>query len=169
MLPVVSKIFEQMMQIQIASFINEKLYTYMSALILLEKWKKSLDYQGYAGAVIMDLSKAFDSINYELLIGKLHAYGFTKLALKLVHSYPANRCHRTKINTTFSTWNKLLTGVPDGSILGLLLFNIYINDLFFIIEEVEQSNYADDTSLHVCNKDLPNLLNSLEHDTHIIP
>ena len=52
--------------------------------------EKTLDNQGYAGAVIMDLSKAFDSINYELLIAKLHAYGFTKSALKLVHSYLNN-------------------------------------------------------------------------------
>ena len=67
-------------------------YNTQYALIsLLEKWKKSLDNQGYAGAAIMDLSKAFDSINYELLIAKLHAYGFTKLALKLVYSYLSNR------------------------------------------------------------------------------
>ena len=179
MLPAVSKIFERMMQIQIASFINKKLYTYMSgygkgyttqyALIsLLEKWKKSLDNQGYVCAVIMDLSKAFDSINYELLIVKLHAYGFTKSAIKLVHSYLNNKWHRTKINTTFRPWKELLTGVPQGSILGTLLFNIYINGLFFILEEVRVSNYADDTSLHICDKDLPNLLNSLEHDTNEI-
>ena len=70
----------------------------------------------------MDLSKAFDSINYELLIAKLHAYGFTKSALKLVHSYLNNRWHRTKINNTFSTWKELLTGVPQGSILGPFQF-----------------------------------------------
>ena len=74
----------------------------------------------------MDLSKAFDTINYELLIAKLHACGFTNPALKMVYSYLKNRWHRTKINTIFSTWKELLTGVPQGSILGPLLFNIYI-------------------------------------------
>ena len=82
MLAVVSKIFERMIQSQIASFIIEKLCTYMSGyrnntqyvlISLLEKCNKSLDNQGYAGAVIMDLPKSFDSINYELLIAKLHA------------------------------------------------------------------------------------------------
>ena len=135
LLPAVSKIFEQIMEIKLGSFVNEKLFKYMSRyrkgyntqytlMVLLGKWKQSLDNHGYAGAVIMDLSKAFDTINPELLIAKLHAYGLTKPALKLLYSYLRNRWHRTKINTSFSTWKELLTGVLQGSILGPLLFNI---------------------------------------------
>ena len=106
-------------------------------------------------------------INYELLTAKLHAYGFDKAALKLIHSYLTQRWHRTKINTSFSTWKELLTGVPQGSILGPLLFNIYINDLLFILEDTETCNYTDDTCLYACDKDLHDLLTRLTHDSSL--
>ena len=141
--------------------------TQYALMALLEEWKQSVDKHGYAGAVIMDISKAFDTIHFELMIAKLHAYGFTKSALKMIHSYLSNRWHRTKINTTFSTWKELLTGVPQCSILGPLLFNIYINDLFLILEETNVCNYADDTGVHACGKDIGSLMRSLEHDTHL--
>ena len=73
----------------------------------------------------MDLSKAFDTIKHDLLPAKIHAYGFSKKALKLIHNYLRNRWHRTQINKDFSTWKELLQDVPQGSILGPLLFNMY--------------------------------------------
>ena len=86
-----------------------------------------LDNRGYAGAILMDLSKAFDTINHELLLAKLYAYGFEKNALRLIMSYLTERWQRTKINHSFSSWTELLQGVPQGSVLGPLLFNISIN------------------------------------------
>ena len=76
--------------------------------------EKSLDKNGFAGAILMDLSKAFDTINHELLIAKLHAYGFQKDALDILMSYLSNRYQRTKINMSFSTWEEILCGVPQG-------------------------------------------------------
>ena len=72
----------------------------------------------------MDLSKAFGTINHELLIVKLHAYWFSKDALKLIFSYVSERWQRTKINKTFITWSALLQGVQQGSVLDPVLFNI---------------------------------------------
>ena len=83
----------------------------------------------------MDLLKAFETINHDLLIAKLHVYGFSKEPLKLIKSYLTNRWQRTKLNTGFGKWTEILLGVPQGSVLGSLLFNIYINDLFFPTEK----------------------------------
>ena len=134
---------------------------------LIENWKKSLDKKGYGGAVLMDLSMAFDTIKYDLLVAKLHAYGFSKKALTLILNYLSNRWNRTKIYKDFSTWQELLQGVPQGSALGPLLFNIYLNDLFFLTESTEVCNFADDTTLYACDQNLNDLINRLEHDSFL--
>ena len=115
----------------------------------------------------MDLSKAFDTLNHDLLIAKLHAYGFDIKTLKLLHSYLTKRWQRTKVNSSFSTWSELLQGVPQGSVLGPILFNMYLNDLFYLTEMTQVRNFADDTTFCVCDKDLNILINRLEDDTSL--
>ena len=87
-------------------------------IFLTERWRKSLDNKGYGGAVLIDLSKAFDTLNHDLLIAKLHVYGFDIKTLKLLHSYLTKRWQRTKVKSNFSTWSELLQSVPQGSVLG---------------------------------------------------
>ena len=175
-LPIISKVFKKLMQnkinLHIKSFLSPYLcghrkgFNSQHALIsLIERWRKSLDNKGYGGPVLMDLSKAFDALNHDLLIAKLHGYDFDIKTFKLLHSYLTKRWQRTIVNSSFSTWLEPLQGVPQGSVLGPILFNIYLNDLFYLTEMTQVSNFADETTFYVCEKDLNNLINRLKQDT----
>ena len=144
---------------------REGFSTENALLSLIEKWEKVLDNKGYGGAIQMDLLIAFDTINYDLLIAKLHVYSFSKEPLKLIKSYLTIRWRRTKLNTGLSKWTEILLGVPQWSLLGKLLFNIYVNDLDFLTENTNVCNYADDATFYACDWDLHNLISRLEHDS----
>ena len=115
-------------------------------IALIEKWKQSVDKGGAFGALLTDLSKAFDCLSHELLIAKLDAYGFDKRSLVLIYNYLSNRKQRVKIDDSYSSWSEILYGVPQGSILGPLLFNIFICDMFYFMEDFEIANDADDST-----------------------
>ena len=140
-----SKIFERLIYKQINSYICDKLSKYIigfkkchgtqhSLLIMLEKFKKSLDKEENVCTTFRDLSKAFGTINHDLLLAKLKACGFSENALKLMCSYLKVQRQEVQINNNFSSYKKVQAGVLQGSTDGPLLFNLYINDLvpFFI-------------------------------------
>ena len=132
---------------------------------MIEMWRKALDEYKIAGAILTDLSKAFDCLSHDLLIAKLHAYGFGKSALKFIHDYLSDRTQRVKVDGEYSEKRTLKYGVPQGSILGPLLFNLFMNDIFYFMKESNLANYADDTSTYVCKDGIFPFLHALKSET----
>ena len=103
-------------------------------------------------------------VSHELLIAKLKAYGFTNNALNLINDYLTKRIQRTKIGECFSTWQDIICGVPQGSILGALIFNIYLNDFFLFTLNFDVANYADDNSPYEYGNSIDEVIEKLEID-----
>ena len=97
----------------------------------------------------------------------MHAYGFSHEALTLINDYLTNRQQRVKVNGSFSSWKNVTLGVPQGSVFGPLLFNIYINDLLLFIQNADICNYADNTTIYTCDKNMRDITHRLEHDCSV--
>ena len=173
-----SKIYEKVIKNQLASYLDKyfspfisayrKSYSTQQVLIrLLEEWREKLDKSFNVGAVLMDLSKAFDCIPHNLIIAKLAAYGFKRETLRLIYSYLKGRKQCVKINNTYSDYNEIISGVPQGSILGPVFFNLSINDLFFFIEKASMHNFADDNTLSAWGETVSKLIDTLESESNI--
>ena len=140
-------------------------YSCQSLLVkCIDNEKNALDKQMFIGTLFMDLSKAFDCLPHSLVIAKLRAYGLEIPACKLLFSYLRGRKQRVKISNSRSSWAVLTKGVPQDSILGPLLFNIFMNDLFLFIEKCQLYNYADDNSLDSSSENLTEVLSNLRCD-----
>ena len=176
-LPVFSKLLERLMYNRLINFINihgllyeyqfgfqKDCSTYMALISLMEKISMALDNGEYVIGVFLDFSKAFDTVDHDILLQKLNIYGVRGVAHTWFKSYLANRYQYVTYNNAMSQKEKLTCGVPQGSILGPLLFLIYINDLSTVSNACLSILFADDTNMFRTGTDLNDLCNALNDD-----
>ena len=121
-------------------------------LSLTEEWKE-LDNQKVVGLVAMDLSKAFDTLPHDLIMQKLKQYGADQKTTMLIADYLSNQRQRVKLGNSYSSWENISAGIPQGSVLSPLLFNVFMNNLAYVIKQSKLSGYADDTQISYADKD----------------
>ena len=122
-----------------------------------------IDQSGVCGMVLMGLSKAYDCLPHDLLLAKMEAYGFSIYCLELVHSYLVGRKQRVKIDTSFSAWQEIKSGAPQGSVLGHFLCTLYINN-FYAFQHSQVYNFAYDNTIYAFGQNLESAFLNIESD-----
>ena len=180
-IPVVARVFE--------SLVFQQLYSYVSGSGLLhwaqsgfrphhctqdvllkvtDDWRASIDRNEVVGAVFLDLRKAFDSINHNLLLHKLHVYGVRGEELLWFQSYLSDRRQRVLAGSVMSSGQPISHGVPQGSVLGPLLFSLFVNEIPNIVKHSKVMLYADDTTIYHAAKVTSRLEAELNEDIHLL-
>ena len=176
-LPVVSKIMEKLVHQQLYSYLQQHAILSSAQFgfrpnhstqdildSMVDDWRQALDKDKIVGAVMIDLSKAFDSVNHSILCSKLEYYGVRAEALKWFQGYLTGRRQRVCIENAVSEWSDIKRGVPQGSILGPLLFTIYVNDLPNAVVSSTMKQYADDTTIYLISDNRCDLERGLSND-----
>ena len=178
-LPIISKVFEKVLSEQLSEYFDNIFHNFLCAfrkghgcqttlLRLLEDWKSALDKNYFVAAILMDLSKAFDCLPHDILLCKLTAYGLSTKSVTLLGNYLSNRKQQIRLEGVVSEWADISKGVPQGSILGPLLFNIFINDIFYFIKDGNLYNYADDNTLSFAHPNYDVLISTLEKESDVL-
>ena len=178
--PLLSNVFERVIHNQFGKYMDTFLKSLLCCLgkttplysislfKLLQQWHKELDNSGLVGTILMDLSKEYECLRHDLIITQFDVYGLSKSSSSLLLEYLTLRKQKEKIGSSYSVWNESKRVVPQVSILGSLLFNVFIDDIFMFIEKTEVCNFVHDNTIYECGEDFSNILENLKHNLKIL-